>query len=116
MHAYVSPNSRWLVFCILHDAYVLKHFKGRFYSWKGVINLGTPLADPGGGGPGARAPPLDPKFWGPRIEHFGALSNFFLICFASLRSAYFFFNILLFFTIKIQKFSSLGSLGISFLI
>ena len=52
-------------------------------------------ADPGGGprGPG---PPPDPRFWGPKIEHFWALFNFSLIFFASLRSAYYFFNILLF--------------------
>ena len=69
-----------------------------------------------GGARGPGPPPPHPKFWGPKIDHFGALSNFFLIFFASLRSAYFFFNILLFFTIRIQKFSSLASLGISFLI
>ena len=52
-------------------------------------------ADPGGGprGPG---PPPDPRFWGPKIEHFWALFNFSLIFFASLCSAYYFFNMLLF--------------------
>ena len=55
----------------------------------------SPGADPGGGpwGPG---PPPDPRFWGPKIEHFWALFNFSLIFFASLRSAYYFFNMLLF--------------------
>ena len=48
-----------------------------------------------GGAPGARAPP-DPRFWGPKIEHFWALFNFSLIFFASIRSAYYFFNMLLF--------------------
>ena len=47
----------------------------------------------GGRGPG---PPLDPRFWGPKIEHFWALFNFSLIFLASLRSAYYFFNMLLF--------------------
>ena len=46
-----------------------------------------------GGGPG---PPLDPRFWGPKIEHFWALFNFSIIFFASLRLAYYFFNMLLF--------------------
>ena len=66
-----------------------------------------PGADPGG------APP-DPRFWGPKIEHFWALFNFSLFFFASLRSAYFSL-IYCFFKVQIQKFSSLASLGISFL-
>ena len=38
-----------------------------------------------GGAPGARAPP-DPRFWGPKIDHFWALFNFSIIffCLASL--------------------------------
>ena len=44
-------------------------------------------------GPGS---PLDPRFWGPKIEHFWALFNFSIIFFASLCSAYYFFNMLLF--------------------
>ena len=47
-----------------------------------------------GRAPGARAPP-DPRFWGPKIEHFWALFNFSIIFFASLHSAYYFFNTLL---------------------
>ena len=47
------------------------------------------------GNPGARAP-LDPRFWGSRIEHFWDLFHFFIIFFASLCSAYYFFNMLLF--------------------
>ena len=47
-----------------------------------------------GGASWARAPP-DPRFWGPKIEHFWALFNFSIIFFASLRSAYYFFNMLL---------------------
>ena len=49
-----------------------------------------------GGGPGGPGPPPDPRFWGPKIEHFAALFNFSIIFFASLRSAYYFFNMLLF--------------------
>ena len=49
-----------------------------------------------GGGPGGPGPPPDPRFWGPKIEHFWALFNFSLIFLASLRSAYYFFNMLLF--------------------
>ena len=53
--------------------------------------------------PGAQ-PPLDSRFWGPKIEHFWALFNFSIIFLASLRSAYYFFNMLLFrwfkFTLK----------------
>ena len=39
-----------------------------------------------GGGPGGPGPPLDPRFWGPKFEHFWALFNFSLIffCLASL--------------------------------
>ena len=48
------------------------------------------------GGPGGPGPPPDPRFWGPKIEHFAALFNFSIIFFASLRSAYYFFNMLLF--------------------
>ena len=42
-------------------------------------------ADPGGG-PGGPGSPLDPRFWGPKIEHFWALFNFSIIffCLASL--------------------------------
>ena len=40
--------------------------------------------------------PLDPRFWGPKIQHFWALFHFSIIFFASLHSAYYFFNILLF--------------------
>ena len=47
------------------------------------------------GGPGGLGP-LDPRFWGPKIEHFWALFNFSTIFFASLHLAYYFFNILLF--------------------
>ena len=36
------------------------------------------------------------RFWGSKIEHFWALFNFSIIFFASLRSACYFFNILLF--------------------
>ena len=46
------------------------------------------------------------------FEHFGTLFNFSIIFFASLCLAYYFFNILLFLSIQIQKFSSLASLGI----
>ena len=49
-----------------------------------------------GGGPGGPGPPPDPRFWGPKIEHFAALFNFSIIFFASLCSAYYFFNMLLF--------------------
>ena len=45
---------------------------------------------------GGPRPPLDPKFWGPKIEHFWVLFNFSIIFFASLCSAYYFFNMLLF--------------------
>ena len=45
---------------------------------------------------GSRGAPLDPRFWGPKIEHFWALFNFFIIFLGSLRSAYYFFNMLLF--------------------
>ena len=38
---------------------------------------GSSGADPGGA-PGAR-PPLDPRFWGPKIEHFWALFKFSII-------------------------------------
>ena len=55
-----------------------------------------PGADPGGPGPQTPRPSLDPRFWGPKIEHFWALFNFFIIFFASLCSAYYFFNMLLF--------------------
>ena len=48
------------------------------------------------GGPRGPGPPPDPRFWGPKIEHFAALFNFSIIFFASLRSAYYFFNMLLF--------------------
>ena len=60
-----------------------------------VLKTIDTAADPGGGprGPG---PPPDPRFWGPKIEHFAALFNFSIIFFASLRSAYYFFNMLLF--------------------
>ena len=58
--------------------------------------MGSTAADPGGGGPGGPGPPPDPRFWGPKIEHFAALFNFSIIFFASLRSAYYFFNMLLF--------------------
>ena len=98
------------------------------------VHWKTAGADPGGG-PGGPGPPPDPRFLGPKIEHFWALFNFSLIFFASLRSAYYFFNILLFqssnskifqprfarhiisliycfFKVQIQKFSSLASLGI----
>ena len=50
----------------------------------------------------------------PKFEHFGAIFIFTLF-FASLHSAYYFFNILIFFIIQIQIFSNLASLGISFL-
>ena len=53
-----------------------------------------PGADPGG--PRGPRPPLDPRFWGPKIEHFWALFNFSIIFFASLCLAYYFFNMLLF--------------------
>ena len=48
--------------------------------------------------PGALGPmsPFDPRFWGPKIEHFWALLNFSIICFASLCLVYYFFNMLLF--------------------
>ena len=70
-----------------------------------------------GGGPrGPGPPPLTPSFEAPKLSILGPYLILFLIFFASLRSAYFFFNILLFFTIRIQKFSSLALLGISFLI
>ena len=45
---------------------------------------------------GGPRPPLHPRFWGPKIEHFWALFNISMIFFASLRSAYYFFNTLLF--------------------
>ena len=48
------------------------------------------------GGPRGPGPPPDPRFWGPKIEHFAALFNFSIIFLASLRSAYYFFNMLLF--------------------
>ena len=62
------------------------------WKWMGWIYKHMSGVDPGGG-PG---PPLDPRFWGPTIEHFWALFNFSLIFFASLCSAYYFFNMLLF--------------------
>ena len=37
-----------------------------------------------GGGPRGPGPPPDPRFWGPKIEHFAALFNFSIIFFASL--------------------------------
>ena len=46
-----------------------------------------------GGGAGL---PLDPRFWGPKIEHFWALFNFSIFFFASLHLAYYFINMLLF--------------------
>ena len=62
-------------------------------SWKREGNPRHELsgADPGG----ARVPP-DPRFWGPKIEHFWALFNFSIIFFDSLHSAYYYFNMLLF--------------------
>ena len=66
------------------------------------------------GAPGVRAPPLDPRFWGPKIEHFWSLFNFSIIFFASLCSAYISL-ICCFFKVQIQKFSSLTSLSIWFL-
>ena len=62
-----------------------------WFIWKRTLSG----ADPGGG-PGGPGPPLDPRFWGPKIEHFWALFNFSIIFFASLHSAYYFFNMLLF--------------------
>ena len=50
----------------------------------------------GGRGTWGPRPPLDPKFWDPKIEHFWALFNFSIIFFASLCLTYHFFNILLF--------------------
>ena len=64
------------------------------YHKQGMRNTHTHThtgADPGG--PGV---PLDPRFWGPKTEHFWALFNFSIIFFASLRSAYYFFNMLFF--------------------
>ena len=49
-----------------------------------------------GGGPGGPAPPLTLGFEAPKLSIFGALFNFSIIFFASLRSAYYFFNMLLF--------------------
>ena len=46
-------------------------------------------------GPGARTP-FDPRFWGPKIEHFWALFNFSIIFSASLCLTYYFFNMLFF--------------------
>ena len=54
-------------------------------------------------------PPLGPRFWGPKIEHFGALINFSIIFLASLSLAYYFFICCLF-IVQIQKFSNLASL------
>ena len=52
---------------------------------------------------------LDPRIWGPRIEHLWALFNFVTISFALLCLAYYFFNILPF-IVQIQKFFSVTSL------
>ena len=60
------------------------------------LGLGLDTSRGSRGGPRGPGPPPDPRFWGPKIEHFAALFNFSIIFFASLRSAYYFFNMLLF--------------------
>ena len=54
-----------------------------------------PGADPGGA-PGARAPPLTLGFEAPKLSIFGPYLIFSIFFFASLRSVYYFFNMLLF--------------------
>ena len=75
------------------------HTLGRYTSQAGTplgrynLQAGTPLgADPGG----PRGPPLTLDFEAPKLSIFGALFNFSTIFFASLCSAYYFFNVLLF--------------------
>ena len=48
-----------------------------------------------GGAPGARAPPLTLGFEAPKLSIFGPYLIFPQFFFASLRSAYYFFNMLL---------------------
>ena len=60
------------------------------------------------GVPGDRVLPLDPRFWGPKIEHFRSLFNFFHIFFASLCSSYYFFNISFFIFIKFKTFPQIA--------
>ena len=58
--------------------------------------------------------PLDPRFWGPKIEHFWALFNFSTI-FLPHFTWHIISLIFCFFIVQIQKFSSLAMLVIWFL-
>ena len=62
-----------------------------------------------GGSGGGQGPPLDPRFWGPKIEHFWALFNFSLIFFLPRFARHIISSICCFFKVQIQKFSSLTS-------
>ena len=65
-----------------------------------------------GADPGGRR---DPRFWGPRIEHFWALFDFSIIFFVPHFTRHIISLICYFFIVQIQKCSSLASLGIWFL-
>ena len=63
--------------------------KGTQQPSNSYISMATKLHPPyrcGSRGPQGPGPPLDPRFWGPKIEHFWALFNFSIIffCLASL--------------------------------
>ena len=91
---HVDRLTQLKLFITLHKVHkILRYLIFKFSDYS--INFTTYFRCGSGGGPGAQAP-LDPRFWGPKIEHFWALFNFSIIFFASLRSAYYFFNILLF--------------------
>ena len=62
----------------------------------GTSNGGTRDRCGSRGAPGARATPLTLGFEAPKLSILGALFNFSIIFFASLCSAYYFFNMLLF--------------------
>ena len=51
-----------------------------------MVSIGNTVSRGSRGGPRGLGPPLDPRFSGPKIEHFWALFNFSIIffCLASL--------------------------------
>ena len=93
-----SPTPTWGLACVLWSTYgwqvggshppglltFVKFYSIDVYNVGRSDRMGFTGADPGGArGPG---PPPDPRFWGPKIEHFWALFNFSIIffCLASL--------------------------------